>query len=63
MFAGLFPPPSVADGVHGVADAQDARPLDGVQLSKERSGFGDALLRRYAKTIAVKSRRDEIMKS
>lgn len=50
--------PSVADLVHRVADAQDARPLDGVQLSKEGSGLVDVLLRRLAKTIAVKSCRD-----
>lgn len=33
---------------------QDARPLDGVQLSKERRGFVDVLLGRVAKTVAVK---------
>lgn len=50
--------PSVADLVHRVTDVHHARPLDGVQLSKDGSGFVEVLLSRLAKTIAVKSRRD-----
>lgn len=48
----------MADLVHHVTDVQDARPLNGVQLSKEGRGFVDVPLRRFAKTIAVKSCRD-----
>lgn len=45
----------MADLVHRVTDVQDTRPLNGVQLSKEGRGFVDVLLRRVAKTIAVKT--------